>query len=45
MDLQSIRPTNQLVPGKYGASWYPMLPGSSSSNISSGRHCHCVASI
>jgi len=39
MDLQSIRPTrpirptNQLVPGKYGASWYPVLPGSSSSNI------------
>ena len=28
-----IRPTNQLVPGKYGASWYPVLPGSSSSNI------------
>ena len=34
MDLQSIRPTirptNQLVPGKYEASWYPVLPGSSS---------------
>jgi len=49
MDLQSIRPTNQLVPGKYAASWYPMLPGSSTVLIlSSGRHCrhcHCVASI
>jgi len=37
MDLQSIRPTirptNQLVPGKYGASWYPVIPGSNSSNI------------
>ena len=32
-DLQSIRPSNQLAPladqltpGKYGASWYPVLP-------------------
>jgi len=23
-------PTNQLAPGKYEASWYPVLPGSSS---------------
>ena len=25
-----IRPINQLVSGKNGASWYPVLPGSSS---------------
>ena len=30
MDLQSIRPTNQLAPGKYEASWNPVLPGSNS---------------
>jgi len=33
MDLQSVRPTNQLVPGKYGARWYAVLPGSCSSDI------------
>jgi len=29
----TIRPTNHLVPGKYWASWYAVLPGSISSDI------------
>jgi len=34
---------NQLVPGKYRASWYPVLPAKLLAFYY--IHCHCVASI